>query len=393
MQAEEGDGDEFNKLKEQAICKLGELYADNARVQDIQKLMVSIRPFFANIPKAKTAKIVRTLIELVAKVSGSSDLQMKMCLDTIEWCKQEKRTFLRHRIQAKLAAMYFEARDFTKAMSLTEELLREVKKLDDKPLLVEIHLVESRTHHQVRNMPKSKAALTSARTAANAIYCPPWLQAQIDTQSGVLHAEEKDYKTAYSYFFEAMEAFFSQDSHALGVQSLKHMLLCKIMTDASDEVPSLIDGRVSKIGSSPSSQLESMRAIAEAYKERSLAKLIVTMAKYPKELKEDPVTKFHLDSLYEKLLENNLSRLIEPFSQVQIAHVAKLIDLPIETVETTLSQMILDKKFNGILDQGSGSLIAYEDLPENNTLESGLEAIDQVGKVVDSLYLRAAKLS
>ena len=71
VQAEEGDGEEFNKLKEQAICKLGELYADSARVKDIQALMIGIRPFFANIPKAKTAKIVRTLIDLVAKVPGA----------------------------------------------------------------------------------------------------------------------------------------------------------------------------------------------------------------------------------------------------------------------------------------------------------------------------------
>jgi len=53
--------------------------------------------------------------------------------------------------------------------------------------------------------------------------------------SGILHAEDQDYKTAYSYFYESFEAFNSvEDPRAL--PGLKYMILCKIMTNNNDDI-------------------------------------------------------------------------------------------------------------------------------------------------------------
>ena len=47
--------------------------------------------------------------------------------------------------------------------------------------------------------------------------------------------------------------------------------------------------------------------------------------------------------------------------------------------------MILDKKINGILDQGKGSLILYESLPSNPYLDKSLETFKNLEKVVEAL--------
>lgn len=69
----------------------------------------------------------------------------------------------------------------------------------------------------------------------------------------------------------------------------------------------------------------------------------------------------HLGLFKEQLLEQNFIRLVEPFSCVEISHIAELINLPLNFVERKISQMILDKKIYGILDQGKGYLMIYDE--------------------------------
>jgi len=161
--------------------------------------------------------------------TGTGIERVELCNEVIQWAKEDKRTFLRQSLEARLIALYYENKLYDESLKLISSLLKELKKLDDKGLLVEVQLLESKTYHALSNLPKARAALTSARTTANAIYCPPKMQAALDLQSGILHAaDERDFKTAFSYFYEAFEGYDSIDSPK-AVTALKYMLLSKIM--------------------------------------------------------------------------------------------------------------------------------------------------------------------
>ncbi|KAL8157310.1 hypothetical protein AgCh_002129 [Apium graveolens] len=378
------------RIKEQAVSSLSDILREQCRAEELRNLLTQLRSFFAKIPKAKTAKIVRGIVDSVAKIPGTSDLQVSLCKEIVEWTRSEKRTFLRQRIEARLAALLMENKEYAEALSLLSGLIKEVRRLDDKLLLVEIDLLESKLHFSLRNLPKAKAALTAARTAANAIYVPPAQQGTIDLQSGILHAEEKDYKTGYSYFFEAFEAFNAlEDPQA--VYSLKYMLLCKIMVNQADDVAGIISSQ--KVGLHyQGPELDAMKAVADAHSKRSLKLFESALRDFKAQLEEDPIVHRHLSSLYDTLLEQNLCRLIEPFSRVEITHIAELIELPEDHVEKKLSQMILDKKFAGTLDQGAGCLVIFDDPKSDAIYPATLETISNIGKVVDSLFTRSAKI-
>ena len=85
------------------------------------------------------------------------------------------------------------------------------------------------------------------------------------------------------------------------------------------------------------------------------------------------------------LLEKNLIKIIMPYSVVEIDFVAQSIGLNYQDVLNKLRQMILDKKINGILDQGKGSLIIYEVESSNPYLDKSIETFKNLEKVVEAL--------
>uniref|UniRef100_H2YB50 PCI domain-containing protein n=1 Tax=Ciona savignyi TaxID=51511 RepID=H2YB50_CIOSA len=383
------------KLKEQSILKLGTLLQQQGHAEELGSLVKGVRPFLKSISKAKAAKLVRTLVDLFLDMEASTGLEVQLCLECIEWAKEEKRTFLRQALEARLVALYFDTGRYQDALKSGSLLLRELKKLDDKQLLVEVQVTESRTYHALGNLQKAKAALTSARTTANSMYCPPKMQAALDRQSGILNAaEEKDWKTAYSYFYEAFEGYDSIESNK-AVSSLKYMLLCKIMLNQPDDVQSLLSGKLAL--KYAGRDIIAMRSVAKASHNRSISELQEILTQFEEELKADVIIGAHFDKLYDNLLEQNLLRVIEPFAKVQVSSCCFVLRVCmaiwVTTVEKKLSQMILDKKFHGILSQGEGVLILFDESTADKTYETALEVISSMSLVVDSLYQKAKRLT
>ncbi|XP_042861047.1 26S proteasome non-ATPase regulatory subunit 11-like [Penaeus chinensis] len=385
------DADEDVAARETGILSLAEQYKKAGQAHQLAQLIKDTRPFLSQISKAKAAKLVRTMVDMFLDMEASTGLEVEVCRENIEWSKSERRTFLRQSLEARLVALFYDTAQYTEALALGSQLLKELKKLDDKNLLVEVQLLESKTYHALGNLPKARAALTSARTTANGIYCPPKLQAALDLQSGILHAaEEKDFKTAFSYFYEAFEGYDSIDSPK-ALTALKYMLLSKIMLQSPEDVHNIVSGKLALRHSG--SHVDAMKGIATASSKRSLADFKTTVAKYKEELEGDMIVKAHLNTLYDNMLEQNLCRIIEPYSKVQVSYVSETIGLPQDAVERKLSQMILDSKLTGILDQGAGVLIVWDPVTKDKTYEHALDTIKAMEKVVDVLYQKAKKLT
>ncbi|KAL2866726.1 uncharacterized protein BJX67DRAFT_372417 [Aspergillus lucknowensis] len=368
-----GSSESSSRDYENALIGLGELYRDEKKPQEIAELIKTSRDSFSSFAKAKTAKLVRQLLDLFSEIPNTLDIQIAVIKSCIEWAVAERRSFLRQNLETRLVAIFMQKQSYYDALSLINSLLRELKRLDDKLMLVEVQLLESRVYHALGNQAKARAALTAARTSAASVYTPPNLQAGLDMQSGMLHAEDKDFNTSYSYFIEALEGYSSLDEGEKATAALQYMLLCKIMLNLVDDVTTLLGSKQAQKYASP--RLEAMKAVARAHANRSLEEYEKALSDYRFELGSDAFIRNHLRRLYDAMLEQNLIKVIEPFSRVELDHIAKMVGLDTQQVERKLSQMILDKVIIGVLDQGAGCLIVYDETERDQAYDAALDTI------------------
>lgn len=271
---------------------------------------------------------------------------------------------MKNRIQTRLAQLYLINGYHNQALDTVHKAMIDLKRYEDNLGLIVLQLIESKIHYATKGITKAKAALTSVKTLCTKVYIEPRLQAEIDMHAGIISLHEKDFNLSYSYFYESFDVYniphIKKPKKAL--RALQYMLISKIMGGQIDDVNGIIYGKQARLYFGR--EVEALKSIEEAVRKRSVEALRDNIGKFNDVLVDD-IIKFHLENLRSELLEKNLIKIIQPYSVVQIDYVTDSIGLPYFEILSKLSQMILDKKINGILDQGNNSLIVYEDNPAN----------------------------
>jgi len=78
--------------------------------------------------------------------------------------------------------------------------------------------------------------------------------------SGLIAADEKDYTTAYSYFYETFEGHRSMNQLESAAEAFKFMLFSKVMNKQPDDTLNLINSSVSL--KFQNRETEAMKAVA-----------------------------------------------------------------------------------------------------------------------------------
>ena len=85
-----------NRLTSLIVCR---------NAQGLAEVITLSRAFMSSTAKAKTAKLIRTLLDYFNSIPDSKQTQINVLVDNIDWAKREKRIFLKHSLETRLVGL------------------------------------------------------------------------------------------------------------------------------------------------------------------------------------------------------------------------------------------------------------------------------------------------
>ncbi|ELA41174.1 uncharacterized protein VICG_01773 [Vittaforma corneae ATCC 50505] len=346
-----------NEEKEEYVLKACDELVQNNDYQTLLSLLTNLPGIWDSLSTARLTKIVK---QVFSRIDANFRIfeNLHVLLKGLIECYSDKK-MLKLDLECKLINLYLTVGKYRECLESISHVLKELKKYDDKINLISLYVYESRAYYELQDFSRAKSSLTSARALAVSSACPAQLQAQIDLLNGMYLSDEKSFDTAISYFMEALEGFLQDKVPENACVTLRYIILNKILLSKFDDINAVLSSK----HSAPFRDdqfIKLLCSVSKSCKKRDLNMYSEILTNNAVVLESDAYATRHLFHLYNILLDQNILKIVEPYSHVKIEFISNKIHLSEDVVENKLRMMILDKTIDGILDHDTQCLIVND---------------------------------
>lgn len=352
-----------NDEKEGYVLDLSYSLIQSNDFLNLLNLLTNLSSYWPSISNARLTKIIKQIFTKISIDQNIFESIHSLLIGLINFYSEKK--MLKLDLECRLINLYLTVGRYKECLEKITVVLKELKKYDDKTNLISLFVYESKAYYELQDFSRAKSSLTSARALAVSCPCPAQLQAQIDTLNGMYLTDEHSYDTAISYFIEALEGFNQDRMYDNAKVALRYIILNKILLSKFEEIDTVLS---SKFASSfkDDQYVSLLCSIGKICKKRNLCAYNEILHNNAIVLETDGYVSRHLLQLYNTLLDQNILKIIEPYSHIKIQYISNKMNLTEDIVETKLRMMILDKTINGILDHDTQCLVIYDKKEEND---------------------------
>jgi COP9 signalosome complex subunit 2 len=250
----------------------------------------------------------------------------------------------------KLAKLWLDRKEYSRLSKLIRDLHAATGSDGDEQSqqgtqLLEIYALEIQMYNETRNVKKLKEIYNATNSVRSAIPHPR-IMGVIKECGGKMWMGERQWNRASEDFFESFKNYDEAGSPQR-IQVLKYLVLANMLTGS--EVNPFDSQEAKPYKTDP--QIKAMTDLVDAYQRREVFYAEKILKDNHSTIMEDAFIRSYIGDLLRSLRTQYLIDLIKPYTRLELAFLAKQLNVSIEEVEELLIGLILEGKVEGRIDQ------------------------------------------
>ncbi|KAM6498610.1 PCI domain containing protein [Amanita muscaria] len=380
QEKEQGDWG-FKALKQATKLLFLVLHRPNDALGTYKRLLTYTK---SSVTRNYSEKTINGILDYVGGGKGGAvevDVLEKFYQATKVALEEAKNDRLSLKTNLKLAKLWLDRKEFVRLSKLIRDLHHAANANVDNDdqsqrgtQLLEIYALEIQMYNETRNFKKLKEIYNATNNVRSAIPHPR-IMGVIKECGGKMWMGERLWNRASEDFFESFRNYDEAGSPQR-IQVLKYLVLANMLTGS--EVNPFDSQETKPYKNDP--EIKAMTDLVDAYQRREVHLAEKILKDNHATIMADSFIRSYIGDLLRSLRTQYLIDLIKPYTRLELAFLAKQLNVATQEVEELLIGLILEGKVEGRIDQVSMRLELDRNLEKKRyaALSKWTEALEAV---------------